>query len=337
MNPFISSQLQVLIEGLRMLETFVTAPLGLYSDIKMLRESLPLPEAADLTREELQERRTAYMSMTDAPLDLALDTMSSINACLDIVDRLKEGGRESSGLTPEWILRARRVLGRGEQRVAADIRAKLAATIRGLYVIVDPEATRGRPVLQVAEATLKGGASVLQLRDKAHDKGEILRVARQLKSICDRHGALLVVNDDADVALSAGAHGLHVGQSDLPVADARRLLRPQQIIGRSNNTIEEAMDSQALGVDYHAVGAVFETATMGKGARPAAGLELVSAIKGRVAQPVVAIGGINATNIADVVRAGADCACVVSAVTYADDPEAATRELVDAIENARAR
>ena len=330
MIPFVATQVQAVIEDVRLLEAFVTAPLGLYSDIKMIRESLPFPEAADLSREELQQRRTAFSTLTDTPQELALGAISSISATLDTLETTKGDG--GSPLTAEWMAQARRVLARAQRKVAGDLRAKTAAGIQGLYVILDPEATKGRPVLEIAEATLRGGASILQLRDKNHDKSEVLDTARQLKYLCDQHRALLIVNDHADLALSCDAHGLHLGQTDLPVDEARRVLATRQILGSSNNTVEEAMDSQAQEVDYMAVGAVYPTATMGKSSRPAVGTELVAEIKGLVPQPIVAIGGINAGNIAEVVRAGADCVCVVSAVTHADDPQAATRQLVEAIQ-----
>ena len=333
MVPFVAAQLQAIIEGVRLLEAFVTAPLGLYSDIKMLRESLPLPQAADLSREELQQHRTAFSTLTETPLDLALGTISSISSTLDALDTTRGDG--GSPLTAEWIAQARRVLARAQRKVAADLRAKTASRVQGIYVILDPEATKGRPVLEVAEATLSGGASVLQIRDKSRDKGEVLDTARRLKSLCDRHGALFIMNDHADLALASDAHGLHLGQTDLPMAEARRVLEHHQIVGTSNNSVEEAMDSQAEVADYMAVGAVYPTATLGKSDRPAVGPALVAEIKGLVPQPIVAIGGINAGNIADVVQTGADCVCVVSAVTLADDPQAATQELVDTIQKAR--
>lgn len=333
MVPFVAAQVQAIIEGIRLLESFVTAPLGLHSDIKMLRESLHLPEAADLSREEQRARRTAFMTLTDTPLELALGAISSLSSSLDMLETTK--GDDGSPLDPSWVAQARRVLVRAQQRVAGDMRAKAASGIQGLYVIVDPDATNGRPILEVAEATLRGGVSVLQLRDKAHGKGEILPVARQLKSMCHQAGALFIMNDDADLALASDANGLHVGQGDLPVAQARRVLAPQQIVGRSNNTVAEAMDSQAQGADYIAVGAIYATSTMGKDSSTAVGAGMVSKIKELVSQPVVAIGGINPENIADVARAGADCVCVVSAVTLANDPQAATQELVEAIRNAK--
>lgn len=206
--------------------------------------------------------------------------------------------------------------------------------VRGLYVIVDPEATRGRDVVEVAAAALRGGASVIQLRDKTRDKGEVLEVARTLKALCDDHDALFIVNDDADIAYLSEAHGLHVGQTDLPVGEARRVLSPEQIVGRSNNGTVEALESEGQGADYVAVGAIYATSTMGKSGRTALGPEMIREVKQAVSAPVVAIGGINAGNIAEVARAGADCICVVSAVTYAGDMEGAARELVELVDNA---
>lgn len=333
MNPFVSSQISQIIESIRLLEAFVTTPLGLYSDIKMLRESLPFPAAADLSREEMQERRIAYAQLSDAPNELVLGSISSLYAALEVVSRIK-GVDEVEKLKTDWVPRARKVLARAEQKVATEIRSTVASAVTGLYVIVDPEASHGRPIEEIAEATLKGGSRVIQLRDKTRDKGEVLQVAGKLKDMCEGYGALFVMNDDADIARACGAHGLHVGQTDLPVADARAVLESKQILGRSNGTLQEAMDSQARGVDYIAVGAVYSTSTMGKSGRTAVGPELIRKVKDSVPQPIVAIGGINAGNIADVVKAGADCVCVVSAVTFADDPEQATRNLVDLMHDA---
>ncbi len=332
--PFVTSHLSTILEGLRLLEAFVTAPLGLHSDIKMVRQSLPFPEAADLSREEERDRRTAFSSLTDSPLELALHTISSLGVSLDVLEAA--GGQGGSTLDEAWVAQARNVLTRAGARVARDMRAVRTAAVRGLYVIVDPEVTGGRPVRDVAEAALRGGASVLQLRDRTGDKGEVLPVALDLRTMCEKHDALFIINDDADLALSSGAHGLHVGQHDLPVREARRVLTPRQIVGRSNNTLQEAMDSQAQEADYIAVSAVYATTTMGKVERAVVGLELVEEIKDRVGQPVVAIGGIDTTNIEQVLRAGADCVCAVSAVTLAGDPEAAAKNLVEAIERASA-
>ena len=214
-------------------------------------------------------------------------------------------------------------------------RTEVAPKIDGLYVIVGPDATRGRPVVEVAEAALRGGASVLQLRDKTGDRGDVLPVAVRLRELCHDHGALFFVNDDIALGFACDADGVHLGQSDLPVDVARRILAADKLIGRSNNSDAEVEESVAMGVDYVAVGATFPTTTVGKGARAAIGLDGIRRARELTTLPLVAIGGIKENNVADVVEAGADCVAVISAVTMADDPEAAARRLVDAIETAR--
>ena len=214
-------------------------------------------------------------------------------------------------------------------------RTEVAPKFDGLYVIVGPDATRGRPVVEVAEEALLGGASVLQLRDKTGDRGDVLPVAVRLRGLCHDHGALFFVNDDIALGFACDADGVHLGQTDLPVDVARRILAPDKLIGRSNNSDAEVEESVAMGVDYVAVGATFPTTTVGKGARAAIGLDGIRRARELTTLPLVAIGGINESNVADVVEAGADCVAVISAVTMADDPEAAARRLVDAIETAR--
>ena len=214
-------------------------------------------------------------------------------------------------------------------------RTEVAPNISGLYVIVGPDATMGRPVMDVAEAALRGGAGLLQLRDKTGDRRDVLPVAVRLRELCHLQGALFFVNDDIALGFACYADGVHLGQSDLPVDVARRILAPGKLIGRSNNSDEEVEESAAMGVDYVAVGAVYPTTTVGKGARQAIGLDGIRRARELTTLPLVAIGGINESNVADVVRAGADCVAVISAVTMADDPEAAARRLVDAIESTR--
>lgn len=189
--------------------------------------------------------------------------------------------------------------------------------------------------MEVAEATIRGGARLLQLRDKTSERGHVLPTAVRLRELCHEHGALFFVNDDIALGFACDADGVHLGQSDLPVDVARRILAPGKLIGRSNNTDVEVEESVSMGVDYVAVGAVFPTSTVGKGARQAIGLDGIRRARELTALPLVAIGGINESNVAGVIRAGADCVSVISAVTMADDPEAAARRLVEAIEYAR--
>ncbi|MBI4202948.1 MAG: thiamine phosphate synthase [Chloroflexi bacterium] len=216
------------------------------------------------------------------------------------------------------------------------LRRQAAAKVAGLYVIVDPTLTGGRDVLEVALAALRGGATAIQLRDKTRDKGDQLPVAHALKALCDQHSAVFIVNDHADLAHAADAHGLHVGQHDLPVPEARAILRPHQFIGTSNALLREAMASMAQQADYLAVGDIFGTASK-PGTRPA-GLEALRQVRQAVNDlPIVAIGGINLANIDQVLDAGADGVCVISAVCQAPDPEAAARTLVQRIHTHKTR
>ena len=333
MNPFIASLHSNIVEDIRLLEIFVTAPLGLHSDIKMLRESLGLEGTDDLQQPESRARRTSFRSITkDAP-SLALGTIRHLIQALHSLQALDT--EAIAPVTTEWITRARMVLDRSEEKIGNDLRSATASMITGLYVIIGPDSTNGRPVVEVVEAVLKGGAKILQLRDKSTDKGDMLTTAAKMKALCEEHDALFIVNDDADITVLSAAHGMHIGQEDLPLIEARSVLETPQIVGCSSNTVEEAIQAQADGADYIAIGAVFATNTMGKTARKAVGVDTVRRVKESVSPPVVAIGGITVSNVPDVVRAGADCIAVVSSATMAVDPEAATKALLDAIEAAR--
>ena len=209
------------------------------------------------------------------------------------------------------------------------IRKGIAQKVNGLYVIVDAQVAQGRDLIELTQSALRGGAQVIQFRDKVHDKGDVLPFARRIRELCDQHNALLIVNDHADLAVACDAHGLHLGQHDLPIEEARAILRPHQIIGKSNALLGEALESERQGADYLAVGAIFPTDTKEK-TRPA-GLETLEQVKARVSVPVVAIGGINKDNVIQVMQAGADASCVISAVIGDPDPEEAARRLVESM------
>lgn len=196
--------------------------------------------------------------------------------------------------------------------------------IRGLYVIIDPDACRGRSPVEVARLALEGGASVVQWRDKRRDKGEQLPDARAIRDLCRERGVPFIVNDHADLAWALGADGVHVGQRDLPASLVRALL-PGAIVGVSTNDADEARRAVAQGATYVAVGSVFPTRTKAT-IRPA-DPDRVRQVRAAVDVPVVAIGGIDVSNVDLVIAAGADAAAVISAVCGADDPEAATRAL----------
>lgn len=215
------------------------------------------------------------------------------------------------------------------------LREDTRRSIRGLYVIIDPLVTAGRPPEYIAEEALEGGATILQLRDKTRDKGISITLARRLNELCREKDALLIINDHADLAAAVDAHGVHVGQEDLPVESARNVLGDHQIVGRSNHHAEEAAESQAQGADYIAVGAMYPTGS--KDQPIVEGPPLVSAVKSAVDVPVVAIGGITAERAHEVVKRGADAICVISAVGLAPSPRDAASRLVEAILDAGGR
>jgi thiamine-phosphate pyrophosphorylase len=221
--------------------------------------------------------------------------------------------------------------------------------LEGLYVLIDPTACEGRDPFDVAHAALDGGASIIQWRDKRRDKGVQLPAAREIYDLCLAHDAVFIVNDHVDLALAIaaaqgpggtppsrlhqGAIGVHVGQSDLPLADVRRIVPEGFVIGVSTNNPDEALAAQAGGAGYVAVGDIFGTASKAD-TRPAS-VERLAEVRAAVRIPVVAIGGINLDNVAEVIAAGANAAAVMSAVCAATDPSAAARRLVQAIEAAR--
>ncbi len=202
--------------------------------------------------------------------------------------------------------------------------------LAGLYVIIDTAWLKGRSHIEVASQAIRGGAKVIQLRCKERSIREFLSIAGDLKKLCAEHDVLFIVNDSLEVALAVGADGLHVGQEDLPVATARRLLPIDKILGCSVRTVDEARVARSDGADYLGVGAIYPTST--KEAAEVIGLTKLREIRQAVDLPIVAIGGINKSNLKAVMKAGADAAAVISAVMGAADVEKATRQLVNIIE-----
>jgi thiamine-phosphate pyrophosphorylase len=201
--------------------------------------------------------------------------------------------------------------------------------LAGLYVIIDIAFLSGRSIARVAMETIQGGAKVIQLRDKERPTRESLISAIELRDICAQHNILFIINDSLEVALASDADGLHVGQDDLPVNVARRLLPADKILGCSVRTLDEAKRAMVEGADYLGVGAIYPTAT--KQTEEVVGPDRLKEIRRALDLPLVAIGGINQTNLKTVMKAGADAAAVISAVMGAGDVEKATRQLVEII------
>jgi thiamine-phosphate pyrophosphorylase len=206
----------------------------------------------------------------------------------------------------------------------ADLRDRLAAA--RLYLCMDAR-ERQQDLETFLDAVLWAGADIVQLRQKHLEASQELRFLEVFRARCDNHGALLAVNDRADVAYAAGADVLHLGQDDLPVPVARQILGSGPLIGLSTHApAQTSAGAAAAGVDYFCAGPVWATPT--KPGRPAAGLDLVKYAAGLHAQrPWFAIGGISHGNLDEVLAAGARRVVVVRAITEADDPAAATAEL----------
>ena len=201
-----------------------------------------------------------------------------------------------------------------------------------LMIITDRALAAPRAVFEVVAAALAAGAPAIQLRDKAATSAELLEQARVLLPLVRAHDAHLFINDRIDIALAAGADGVHLGPDDLPVAAARRIAPPGFLIGCSTDDRIAAMQAERDGASYIGCGAVFATSTKQDIAGERIGLDQLDAVARAVSIPVIGIGGINTGNITAVAATHATGAAVVSAVMSAADPARATRELLRAFD-----
>jgi len=253
-----------------------------------------------------------------------------VQESLRILEELAKIPAATPKLDAEKFKQARFALYTIEQKILSRLlRQDKARQLTGLYAIIDSEAIGSRRHIEVAEELIRGGAKVIQLRDKSRDKSERLSITQGLRDLCSQHSVLFIVNDYIGLALATDADGLHLGQKDLPVSVARRLLPIDKLIGCSVNTVDQATKAQSDGADYIAVGSIYPTSS--KEGAVVVGLEGLRQIKQVVSLPVVAIGGINRDNVAEVLDAGADSVAVISAILKTDDVEEATREIIAAL------
>jgi thiamine-phosphate pyrophosphorylase len=206
-----------------------------------------------------------------------------------------------------------------------------------VYLVTQASLSAGRTTDEIVADAIDGGVGVVQLREKDRAARERYELGRELRELTREAGVTFVVNDRVDLAQALDADGVHLGDDDLPVSVARDLLGDDALIGRSVSTVADAREAAAAGADYLGVGAVFSTGSKDDidDDEFAVGTDRVAAIAEAVDVPFVGIGGITAENAAEVVRAGADGVAVITEITQADDPEAATAALADAVEHRR--
>jgi thiamine-phosphate pyrophosphorylase len=324
-------------EGLRVLEDLARLLLNdatLSEQLKVLRHEL-IRGSASFQQQLLQWRDAAADVGIDISVpgeknerELSLVLVANARRVQESLRTLEELAKVPGiALDPEKFKQARFHLYTLEKQLLSRLlRQDKVKQITGLYVIIDMPSLKGRSYLEVAAGAIRGGARVIQLRDKTLSKKELLPVAQGLKSLCAEHKVLFIMNDYLDLVLAVKADGLHVGQDDLPVKVARQLIPIDMILGCSVTTAAQAIAAQAEGADYVAPGAIY--ATMSKETVHVVGVEMVRKVRQAVAVPVVAIGGINRDNAAEVIAAGADSIAVISAVVGAASPEEAARQII---------
>jgi len=191
-----------------------------------------------------------------------------------------------------------------------------------LHLVTDRSLSQGRSLVEVVTEAVAGGITCVQLREKACNTRQFLDEALALKALLQPLRLPLIINDRVDIALAVGADGVHLGQSDMPISHARRLLGPDCLIGISAESMEDAVKAEQQGADYIGISPVFSTPTKTDTA-PALGLKGIRQIRERVRIPLVGIGGINLTNARQVIDAGADGVAIVSAIMAAESPRLA--------------
>lgn len=202
--------------------------------------------------------------------------------------------------------------------------------IKGLYAIIDNSLVPEIQNIEIAKRLISGGAMIVQLRGKGLSSKELLADAREIRLLTREAGATFIVNDRADIALLSDADGVHLGQNDLPIDEARKILGKEKLIGISTHNIEQALKAEQEGADYIGFGPVFGTKTKAD-AEEAKGIEALKEVNKKVSIPVIAIGGINLENLKEVIDAGADGVAVISAIVKAENIEETTKRFIEAL------
>jgi len=339
----VDANLNRLAEGLRILEEIarlVLDDVSLTQQLKTLRHDLIRGDVS-INLELLRSRCSAG----DVGIDLAVKgegrqkelplivvaNSRRAQESLRVLEEMAKLPEMTFKLDPDKFKQARFELYTLEQVLVSRLmRLDKTKNISGLYVIIDTRALQGRSPVETARQVIEAGVKVIQLRDKTLEKKQLLSVAAELQALCKQNNVLFILNDYLDIALAVDADGLHIGQYDLPVDVARKLLPLDKILGCSVQTLDEACAAEAAGADYIAVGAVYPTSSIDDAG--VVGLERLHRIRQSVKLPLVAVGGINHRNVREVMEAGADSVCVISAVLNEPDAARAVRDIIDLIE-----
>ena len=199
-----------------------------------------------------------------------------------------------------------------------------------LHILTDTVLQSRFSHMEITRFAIAGGADTIQYRQKSGSTREMIEIARNMKRLCSEAGVTFIVNDRLDVAIAAEADGVHLGQDDFPIPMARELLGEGRIIGGSAATLDEARKCLSEGADYVGFGPVYPTSSKDD-AGPVSGIDILKQVVEIIPLPIIAIGGVGAENIPEVMRAGAHGIAVISAVCCQDDPEEATRSLFQAL------
>ena len=203
-----------------------------------------------------------------------------------------------------------------------------------LYLVTDRALSRGRRTLEIVKAAVQGGVTCVQLREKACTTREFIDQALAIKDFLKTSKIPLIINDRLDVAQAVGADGIHLGQSDMPFSIAKAIVEDSMIIGISAESVDDAIQAEKEGADYIGVSPIYKTPTKTDTAPPL-GLTGLREIRKAVNIPLVGIGGLNKSNVYDVIKNGGDGVAVVSAIVSADDPEESSRALRSIIDRAK--
>jgi len=337
----IDANLNRIGESLRLLEDIARLLLndaGLSGRLKAMRHELAVRDL-NTKKQLLQERN----SREDIGIDIEVRQQTKERdlpaAVIANARRIQEAMRvieelakiPSINIDSEKFKKARFEMYDIERELVSRIlRKNKAAGITGLYAIIDTQYLGKRRCQDITLEVLEGGARIVQLRSKETPENKLLATAKSMKNLCSEYDALFVMNDYPDIALAADADGLHIGQEDMPVKDARRLLPIDKIIGCSVDNKEQAAAAEAEGADYIAFGALYPTGS--KSDIGVVGLEALKEIKKATDLPLVAIGGINAGNAAETIAAGADAVAVISAIMQAQSPKKAVMQIIAGLE-----